>query len=291
MPKKLSYQYIKKFFQDNRCELLDSEYKNSRTKLRYRCSCGNESLILWSHFKSGSRCNKCYKRNLPISDVKDFFESKDCKLLSKEYINNREKLKYICNCGNISEITYGNFKNGQRCRKCRDSKVSEMFRHSYEFVENFFSQNGCTLLTKDYANSISPLRYICSCGKVSKTTFDIFKNGHRCKSCGIEKRSGRNAYQWNPLLSDEDRKDRRLVDGYKKWIKQVYQQNKWTCQKCENKKHINAHHIQNYASHPDLRMDIKNGITLCRDCHIQFHSIYGNLNNNKNQLDSFLGII
>jgi hypothetical protein len=53
--KKLTYESVKKYFEDQGCELLSTEYKNSRTKMIYCCSCGNESEILWSNFKKGNR--------------------------------------------------------------------------------------------------------------------------------------------------------------------------------------------------------------------------------------------
>lgn len=38
----------------------------------------------------------------------------------------------------------------------------------------------------------------------------------------------------------------------------------------------------------DLGYDVSNGITLCRDCHIVFHMIYGKENNTDLQLKEFL---
>jgi hypothetical protein len=46
MAKKLTYEEVYTRFKEQNCELLDKEYKNSRTKLKYKCSCGNISFIL-----------------------------------------------------------------------------------------------------------------------------------------------------------------------------------------------------------------------------------------------------
>jgi hypothetical protein len=32
-----------------------------------------------------------------------------------------------------------------------------------------------------------------------------------------------------------------------------------------------AHHIRAYASEPSLRLDLGNGLTLCRPCHMSLH--------------------
>lgn len=51
---------------------------------------------------------------------------------------------------------------------------------------------------------------------------------------------------------------------------------------------MNFHHLYNYSTHPDKRLDLENGITLCFDCHSPnskygFHKIYGKTNNTPEQ--------
>ena len=76
---------------------------------------------------------------------------------------------------------------------------------------------------------------------------------------------------------------------YKIWQKAVYQKNNYICQKCKlTGKKLHAHHVQNFAQFPELRLAIDNGITLCIDCHKLFHKIYGQRNNNYQQLIDFL---
>ena len=42
----------------------------------------------------------------------------------------------------------------------------------------------------------------------------------------------------------------------------------YTCQACEKKGiRVEAHHIKEQSNYPELRFDVNNGITLCRDCH------------------------
>lgn len=91
-------------------------------------------------------------------------------------------------------------------------------------------------------------------------------------------------------LSSQLERLRRSKD-YKIWRDLVYERDNWTCQKCLVRGgKINAHHIQNFSSNEDLRMDIDNGITLCRECHYKFHKIYGFNNNNAFQLKEFLAV-
>jgi len=72
--------------------------------------------------------------------------------------------------------------------------------------------------------------------------------------------------------------------SWSKKIKKIYKQ----CQKCGNKDSLQAHHIFNKKDFPELIHEIGNGITLCKICHIRFHSIFSKSKNNKSQIMSFL---
>ena len=53
-----SYNEVKNYFEENDCVLLEESYTNARQPLKYICSCKNESVINFHHFKSGVRCKK-----------------------------------------------------------------------------------------------------------------------------------------------------------------------------------------------------------------------------------------
>ena len=62
------------------------------------------------------------RKKLSFDEVKQTFTKNNCILLSKEYINAKTKLKYICKCGDISYITFDKFKQGRRCGCGRKGK-------------------------------------------------------------------------------------------------------------------------------------------------------------------------
>lgn len=64
--------------------------------------------------------------------------------------------------------------------------------------------------------------------------------------------------------------------AYLVWRNAVLARDGYRCMRCgrQCKKHekgLAAHHIRSYASEPSLRLDLKNGMTLCRACHMALH--------------------
>ena len=110
MSKKHTLEYVKQYFEDHGCELLEIEYKNNYTKIRYICNCKNISKISFNSFKQGTRCSECSKtKKLTIEYVKKYFKDHNCELLEKIYKNTDSPMMYKCSCGNISKINFYNF--------------------------------------------------------------------------------------------------------------------------------------------------------------------------------------
>ncbi len=199
MSKKLSYTYVKNYFKSQGCKLLEDVYINSRTKMRYKCSCGNKSHITFGNFQKGHRCKKCGEirkadnKRLSYKYVEEYFKNQGCKLISKTYKNNSEKLKFICNCGNpnVEEVSFNAFKKGSRCNKCKIIRQSEKVKLSYEDVKEYFKSQRCLLISKSYKGINEKLKFICNCGNsnIEEITFNHFKHHYqRCSKCGLEKR-------------------------------------------------------------------------------------------------------
>ncbi len=172
---------------------------------------------------------------------------------------------------------------------------------TYEFVKDQFEKEGCELTSKEYVNARAKLDYVCPKGHKHSITWSDWQKGRRCFYCKYEnmkgkkhteetkkKMSGENSPHWNPLLSDEDRQDRRNYPEYYEWRQQVYTRDNYTCQKCEVMGgNLQAHHIESYSNNPELRTTLTNGITFCEECHKDFHHQYGN-SNTKEQCVEFL---
>lgn len=291
MSRKHSHEYVYNYFKEHGCELLE-EYKDARTPMKYRCKCGNVSTIRFYDFKNGKRCRKCLAKKLSkkqrtsYEDVKRYFEENGCILLSKEYINNKQKLDYICSCGNKSKISFDSFKRGSRCRKCSSKKRAEKSKLSIEEIKQILKSQGCELLDNSYINYDNKIKYKCSCGNIAYGYIGNIKKGIKC---GCQHKSGEEHPLWNPNLSQEDREKKRKYQEYYEWVKNVFERDNYTCQRCgQFGGKLNAHHIYNYAEYKELRTDVSNGITLCKECHKEFHKTYGYSRNNEYQIKEFI---
>jgi len=182
--RKYTYKYVKGYFGEQGCELMEEEYIDARIKMKYRCSCGNVSKISFSNFSKGKRCMKCGAKKRAIQktytteQVKQYFKDHGCKLLEKEYNGCFQRLKYKCSCRNISKICFSSFKQGHRCQKCAGNETL-----TFEYIKSFFKQHGCKLLEKEYKNNHTKMKYICNCGVMSEIQFSNFKAGQRCLKC------------------------------------------------------------------------------------------------------------
>ena len=162
------------------------KYINNRTKMKYKCVCGNESFIRFDDFKNaGNRCKKCAGLELFTYEyVYNYFKNEGCELLENEYTNSQSNMKFKCKCGNESFIRFYDFKN----RKSRCMKCSGKEKHTFENVYNYFKNHDCELLETEYINNTIKMKYRCKCGNISDITYNSFKDsGSNCMNCGYEK--------------------------------------------------------------------------------------------------------
>ncbi|WP_429041430.1 NUMOD3 domain-containing DNA-binding protein [Bradyrhizobium elkanii] len=70
-----------------------------------------------------------------------------------------------------------------------------------------------------------------------------------------------------------ERRGLRHTSELKRWRYDVYRRDGFACAHCgdDTGGNLNAHHIRPFADHPDLRFDVRNGITLCVGCHALAH--------------------
>lgn len=104
----------------------------------------------------------------------------------------------------------------------------------------------------------------------------------------VKKNSKENHYNWKGGKTDKNKVIRNSLE-YSLWRKSCFERDNFTCQKSgQNGGDLECHHINNFSEFPELRLNISNGITLSKQSHREFHKLYGNKNNTKEQLIEFI---
>lgn len=115
---------IRREFNSRGYTLLENKYKNSATKMRYRCEKhpDKELYICFRDLKHGGRgCVYCAGLNKPsFEEVKQRFDELGLDLLEKEYKNQRTKMRYRCrkHPETIKYAIYKTIKKGHGCKEC-----------------------------------------------------------------------------------------------------------------------------------------------------------------------------
>lgn len=92
----------------------------------------------------------------------------------------------------------------------------------------------------------------------------------------VVKRTYTNNTKENALHRDQLRQNKEV----RRWKLNVCKRDNFICQKCQTSLgELNAHHLNGFHWDIDNRLNINNGVTLCKKCHIEFHVKYGKFNN------------
>lgn len=122
-----TYNEIKEIFESIGYVLLSKTYKNNKQKLKFICNKGHTGAIMLNSVLQGHGCWRCAQEDKAVSleSVKETFSSVGLELLSQDYSNCRQQLKYICKkCGHIGAKTYNAAQQGHGCIKCGSGPVS-----------------------------------------------------------------------------------------------------------------------------------------------------------------------
>lgn len=162
-----------------------------------------------------------------------------------------------------------------KCSQCK--KYFEAKRKIRIEQEINFCTRSCYTLWRNQ-NGKKPNCSCLECGKLFSRKPSAIKNGEgvycsrECKfkvqRKGIEVRG--ESYSDRHLL--------RQSSAYKSWRAAVLKKDDYSCQDCGLKHkslcecckrpfYLHTHHIKPFATNPELRFDVNNGISLCNKCH------------------------
>ena len=76
--------------------------------------------------------------------------------------------------------------------------------------------------------------------------------------------------------------------GYFAWRTRVLKRDGFTCVKCSSNENLQVHHLWGYKENHELAIVDSNGVTLCKDCHDQYHNINGYYDINPRDFEDFM---
>ena len=174
-----TYEFVKEQFENKNCIPKFTEYINNHTKLDYICPNGHEHSIAYKQFKNDHGCNRCAGNIKSIfEDVQNYFIQVGCIPKFIEYINNKQKLDYICPNGHRHSITYKDLKSGKGCSSCSGNA-----KLTFEKVQQDFIKKGCVPKFTEYKNAHIKLNYICPNGHKHSITWNSWQQGTGCPYC------------------------------------------------------------------------------------------------------------
>jgi len=201
-----------------------------------------------------------------------------CKCVCGEHVNVR---------GTI--LTQGKTKSCVRC----------------SHIRNLVGQKFSRLLVLEYIKEIkivATFLCLCDCGEIKQIRGASLSQG-KTKSCGCLQREtavaltkGENNYFFNHNLTEEDRElrsklgrgKRSILKGYNQWRREVRKRDCNKCKICKSEEKLVVHHLNNFTNFPLERISLENGVTLCENCHYNFHKKYTNFNNTKIQFEEWM---
>lgn len=86
----------------------------------------------------------------------------------------------------------------------------------------------------------------------------------------LDNQKGSNHPNWKGGIT----RDKHANSQVKKWRQSVFKRDNYTCQNCGKrsgngeKVYLEAHHILAWCNYPELRFELSNGMTLCKECHV-----------------------
>ena len=186
--KKLTLTAMQAIAQERDGYCLSKNYKDSKTKLRWRCAQGHEWNAVPSSIKMGTWCRQCAvkviaaKRRILMEDIRALASSMGGECLSREYVGNKDsKLQWRCARGHVWQATLGKVRNcGSWCPTC--ARLKRLL--TLEDMKALARAKGGECLSNAYHGQSVKLRWRCAQGHEWEAGSGHIKNqGCWCPKC------------------------------------------------------------------------------------------------------------
>ncbi|MGL4453669.1 MAG: hypothetical protein ACRCTZ_21125 [Sarcina sp.] len=191
--RKKSYEEVKKVFEDRGLILLSGEYVGSKVKMdciddygyKYSLSFGNVSD---ERTKNPNKYD--VKNPYTIYNIENFIKINNitCKLISREYVRNNCKLRFLCECGEEYDAYIGHFFNNCqfKCKNCSRSYIYENNKNPLSRVKKILEDKNLEMIIEEYNNNSSYLYLIDKEGYKGITTLNVINSNGKFVKFWVE---------------------------------------------------------------------------------------------------------
>ena len=296
---KYNYEYLNVIWNDkNDIDPYEISWKSNK-KAIFNCKNGHEFQRHLYLYWETDVCPICKKINNSVGVV----HPESILLWSDKNTNTPYDFTPMCGdkviwkCNNdihddYSRTVKNSVLSNFQCPQCAEKKPHPNTWNRLELIDQIFGE--LTVRSFAYTNNGATFwNCQCSCGA------DVIKNGNDLRSgkiitCGSGiHRLGENNSNWKNGATEKNYSER-YTQKYLDWHTNVLKKDNFTCQCCgQYSGNLQVHHILDFAGHPDVRTKLKNGITLCKNCHDStikgsFHNIYGTVHKTPEELEEYI---
>jgi len=194
-------------------------------------------------------------KRLQLRNAYKLAQNKSWKCISKEYLNNHTKMKWICKNNHIVHISLNNLQNTNNgCNICSKKK-----KHTIIELQNICNKLGGICLSKKYINSETLLKFKCKYNHKWKAKPANIFHGQWCLKCYRIKRRYINIHDINNKLVSKNIKclSIKYKNNRSKLLFQCPYNHKWKasydsvinrdsgCPECANSRNINENICRN----------------------------------------------
>lgn len=170
--KRLTFEYVKEWVKNNsECILLSTEYKNAKTKLKFKCKCGKEFERTWDSFKRDKfhLCKSCSNTvevkgvpsqyitkgiaKKPLEEVIKIVEEIGCKYI-RRYTKKGTRstiVEFECPYHGLQKVFWTNLEKRRCCPQCNEynkqnSRLSQkvekyLIENNIEYIREYKFDN------------------------------------------------------------------------------------------------------------------------------------------------------
>jgi hypothetical protein len=163
---------------------LSVSYRNTATKLKWRCSAGHEWSATPLQIKKGHWCPFCARvAPLTLAILQQIAVRRGGRCLSITYVNSSCPLRWKCASGHEWMARAHSIRAGNWCPVCVRNQ-----RLKLEEMHQIASERGGKCLSTTYKNGCTPLQWVCKFGHHWKARAANVKRGRRrkgswCREC------------------------------------------------------------------------------------------------------------